>query len=301
MAEVESVSQEPQFAAFRGVDWADKKHMWCLQAVDPLAALTFAHLARVAARIRASPAAEMWRLRALVLCVPFRLAHLVLCAAAIRLRAAADIARLGRDVPLLSSEVNARIAASRRSRSCRSSLTIASRFAMARDCSRLGRSAESTSWAKMVFVSPTLDFGALAHNPNYKVESKGTERSGGKCGETLAELLPLPAPCLGSEGFAHHSFSGYITWILSLAFGVLSTTRAEVGKWALDHAYVSERVKALQRELAEIAEHNRQYFTTKTHSPTDRAQHQELRERVYQIRAELYALLERTAVGKLAA
>ena len=91
MAEVESVSQEPQFAAFRGVDWADKKHMWCLQAVDPLAALTFAHLARVAARIRASPAAEMWRLRALVLCVPFRLAHLVLCAAAIRLRAAADI------------------------------------------------------------------------------------------------------------------------------------------------------------------------------------------------------------------
>jgi transposase len=33
MSEVESVKQEPQFAAFIGVDWADKKHVWCLQAV----------------------------------------------------------------------------------------------------------------------------------------------------------------------------------------------------------------------------------------------------------------------------
>jgi len=64
----------------------------------------------------------------------------------------------------------------------------------------------------------------------------------------------------------------------------------------LDYAYVSDRVNALQRELAKIAEHNREYFASKTHSATDRAHHQELRERVYQIRAELYALLERTAV-----
>ena len=33
MSEVESVKQEPQFAAFIGIDWADKKHVWCLQAV----------------------------------------------------------------------------------------------------------------------------------------------------------------------------------------------------------------------------------------------------------------------------
>ena len=33
MSEVESVKQEPQFAAFIGIDWADKKHVWRLQAV----------------------------------------------------------------------------------------------------------------------------------------------------------------------------------------------------------------------------------------------------------------------------
>ena len=32
MSEVESVKQEPQFAAFVGIDWADEKHAWCLQA-----------------------------------------------------------------------------------------------------------------------------------------------------------------------------------------------------------------------------------------------------------------------------
>ena len=26
--------QEPQFAAFVGIDWADQKHAWCLQAVN---------------------------------------------------------------------------------------------------------------------------------------------------------------------------------------------------------------------------------------------------------------------------
>ena len=63
----------------------------------------------------------------------------------------------------------------------------------------------------------------------------------------------------------------------------------------MDHAYLSERVKALQRELAEIATHNRHYFAKSHYSPTDKAQHQELRERVYQIRAELFALMEKTA------
>src|ERR1700730_8297968 len=32
MSEVESVSQEPHFAALVGIDWADQKHVWCLQA-----------------------------------------------------------------------------------------------------------------------------------------------------------------------------------------------------------------------------------------------------------------------------
>jgi hypothetical protein len=61
------------------------------------------------------------------------------------------------------------------------------------------------------------------------------------------------------------------------------------------HAYLSGRVKALQRELSEIAEHNREYFTKRHHSPKEKAQHEELWERVYEIRAELYTLLERTA------
>src|SRR5499425_2971521 len=31
-SEVKSGNQEPQFAAFVSIDWADKKHVWCLQA-----------------------------------------------------------------------------------------------------------------------------------------------------------------------------------------------------------------------------------------------------------------------------
>ena len=33
MSEVEAVRQEPEFAAFVGIDWGDKKHVWCLRAV----------------------------------------------------------------------------------------------------------------------------------------------------------------------------------------------------------------------------------------------------------------------------
>src|SRR6516165_7766336 len=33
MSEGEFVKQEPQFAAFIGIDWADKRHVWCLQAM----------------------------------------------------------------------------------------------------------------------------------------------------------------------------------------------------------------------------------------------------------------------------
>jgi transposase len=34
MSEVECIGHEPQFAAFVGIDWADQKHVWCLQSVD---------------------------------------------------------------------------------------------------------------------------------------------------------------------------------------------------------------------------------------------------------------------------
>src|SRR5438309_12095333 len=34
MSGVETGRQEPQFAAFVGIDWADQKHVWCLQAGD---------------------------------------------------------------------------------------------------------------------------------------------------------------------------------------------------------------------------------------------------------------------------
>src|ERR1700736_1701449 len=32
MSEIEVLRLEPQFAAFLGIDWADQKHAWCLQA-----------------------------------------------------------------------------------------------------------------------------------------------------------------------------------------------------------------------------------------------------------------------------
>ena len=33
-SEIETGGQEPQFAAFVGIDWADQKHVWCLQGRD---------------------------------------------------------------------------------------------------------------------------------------------------------------------------------------------------------------------------------------------------------------------------
>jgi hypothetical protein len=33
MSEVELVKPEPQYAAFIAIDWADKKHVWCLQGM----------------------------------------------------------------------------------------------------------------------------------------------------------------------------------------------------------------------------------------------------------------------------
>ena len=54
-------------------------------------------------------------------------------------------------------------------------------------------------------------------------------------------------------------------------------------------------MNALQRELLEIAKHNRDYFAKEKHSPNERAEHEAWKERVYEIRAELYAMTERTA------
>ena len=63
----------------------------------------------------------------------------------------------------------------------------------------------------------------------------------------------------------------------------------------MDHAHLSERLKDLQLELAEIAEHNRQYFSSRNHTPNQRAQHQAFIVRVYAIREQLRAMMERTA------
>ena len=63
----------------------------------------------------------------------------------------------------------------------------------------------------------------------------------------------------------------------------------------MDNAYLLSRVNILQRELLQIAEHYRRYFIKENHSSNERAQHEAWKERVYQIRAELYALMEQTA------
>jgi hypothetical protein len=91
-------------------------------------ALTLAHRFLAAALMLASPCGEI-RLP-LIGAFFFRLAHLALCAAAIRLRAAADMRPVRVLEEVLPRDVRALMAVSRRSRSCWSSLTIASRFAM---------------------------------------------------------------------------------------------------------------------------------------------------------------------------
>lgn len=66
-------------------------------------------------------------------------------------------------------------------------------------------------------------------------------------------------------------------------------------------ASLSNRVKALRREIAQIAERNRQYFEKSRHSPNERAEYESWKERVYEIRAELFALLASSEAQKLAA
>jgi hypothetical protein len=63
----------------------------------------------------------------------------------------------------------------------------------------------------------------------------------------------------------------------------------------MDKGNLLNRVKELRREIAEIAEHNRQYLEKNRHSPNERAEHEAWTERIQEIRAELFALLERTA------
>jgi hypothetical protein len=97
------------------------------------AALTLAQRAFAAARILAIPAAEMWRFRRAGPGATFALtlAQRAFCAAEMRRRAAADIVRpLDGCGVLPFNDASAAIALSNRSRSCRSSLSTASRFAM---------------------------------------------------------------------------------------------------------------------------------------------------------------------------
>jgi hypothetical protein len=64
---------------------------------------------------------------------------------------------------------------------------------------------------------------------------------------------------------------------------------------------LSNRVKALRREIAQIAERNRQYFEKTRHSPNEQAEHEAWKERVYEIRDELFALLNSSEAQKTAA
>ena len=63
----------------------------------------------------------------------------------------------------------------------------------------------------------------------------------------------------------------------------------------MDDRNPSNRVKALRREIAEIAEHNRQYVEKNRHSPNEQAEHEVWKDRIQEIRAELFALLEHRA------
>ena len=135
----------------------------------------------------------------------------------------------------------------------------------------------------------TFDFSRFhatsvaALNQTHEQRGKWRDTSGG------AALLSLPPPALICERVCPSSLIRLLRESSRTPFAIM------------DHAYLSERVKALQRELTEIAQHNRQYFAKKSHSPTARAQHKELRERLYQIRSELYALLDSSEARKRAA
>jgi len=126
----------------------------------------------------------------------------------------------------------------------------------------------------LTILVPSI-FAALSHNLTRNLESKRMKsrvelERGDLWRDTAAGFCPLPVPrsCSPARGFA------------------------------MDHAYLSERVKALQRELSEIAEHNRQYFAKRSHSPTAKARYKELRERLYQIHSELHALLDSSEARK---
>jgi hypothetical protein len=54
-------------------------------------------------------------------------------------------------------------------------------------------------------------------------------------------------------------------------------------------------MQALRRELAEIIEHFNAYFAKPNHSAEEQVRHEQLRERLSQIWAELQDILERTA------
>jgi hypothetical protein len=58
----------------------------------------------------------------------------------------------------------------------------------------------------------------------------------------------------------------------------------------MQYEYISARLKALQRELDEIAIHNREYFRNKRRSEDAKREHQERQIRALEIKAELASL-----------
>ena len=69
MSEVQSVRQEPQFAAFVGIDWADQKPVWSLQAVgsEERESGELEHTREAVeawvGQLRSAPRAAKWKLR----------------------------------------------------------------------------------------------------------------------------------------------------------------------------------------------------------------------------------------------
>jgi len=59
--------------------------------------------------------------------------------------------------------------------------------------------------------------------------------------------------------------------------------------------HISWRVMVLRRELEQISDHNRAYFSRKSHGDEEKRKHRELQVRLMEIRAELRDLMIRKA------
>jgi hypothetical protein len=99
------------------------------------------------------------------------------------------------------------------------------------------------------------------------------------------------------EGFINSERTGFEPCSVDLEWqwSIRGVVKDQSGDLVPNNGNLSNRVKELRREIAEIAEHNRRYLEKNRHSPNEQAEHEARKERVREIRAELFGLLERTA------